>query len=250
MLVKCYAYAFQGIGATTVSVEVDISPGINFFLVGLPDAAVKESQRRIESALRLAGFEIPKKRVVINLAPADLKKEGSAYDLPLAIGILAASGVLPETRLPDHVIKGELSLDGSLVPVRGALSMAIHAREEGFKGIILPSANAREAGVVDGHKVYGMEDLRDVVNFLAGKPGVESMRVVQDMDIRDDENLMYPDFAEVKGQAKVKRALEIAAAGSHNLLMICFFNTNFNLLLYSILISFESLLFKTLSAHL
>ena len=233
MLVKTYASAIQGISARTVTVEVDISAGINFFMVGLPDSAVKESQRRIESALRSAGFEITKKRVVINLAPADLRKEGSAYDLPLAIGILAASGVVPPGMLQDYVIMGELSLDGSLVPIRGSLSMAIHAREEGFRGIILPFTNGRKAGVVEGLKVYGMKDLGQVVRFLSGEEGDSAgeggsglrpfnpseFSGMEEFSGRED-SLICPDFAEVKGQSRVRRALEVAAAGGRNLLML------------------------------
>jgi len=220
MLVKCYASALQGIGATTVCIEVDISPGINFFLVGLPDSAVKESQHRIESALRASGLELPKKRVVINMAPADIRKEGSAYDLPLAIGILAASGIIPAVKLSSYVIMGELSLDGNLERVKGVLPMAIHAREQGFRGIILPARNAREASVIDGLEVYGMEHISEVVSFLDGGscPDPE-MYESSEGPVAEDVNYGL-DFSEVKGQSKVKRALEIAAAGGHNLLMI------------------------------
>ncbi|KPL21559.1 MAG: magnesium chelatase, partial [Bacteroides sp. SM1_62] len=177
MLVKTYASALHGIHATTVTVEVDISPGINFFMVGLPDSAVKESQRRIESALKVNGLEITKKRTVINLAPADIRKEGSAYDLPLAIAILAASGTLPLDKLAQYIMMGELSLDGNLERIKGALPMAINARDEGFRGIILPKQNAKEAGVISGLEVYGMENIRQVVTFLRDQYHVKPVRV-------------------------------------------------------------------------
>jgi magnesium chelatase family protein len=220
MLVKCYASALQGIGASTVTIEVDISQGINFFLVGLPDSAIKESQRRIESALKASGFELTKKRVVINMAPANLRKEGSAYDLPLAIGILAASEVITSERLPEYVLMGELSLDGNLERVKGVLSMAIHAREQGFRGIILPVQNAPEAGVIDGIEVYGMDNISQVVSFLEGEPGFQPVSREDSFDFMTDQVDFGVDFAEVKGQSKVKRALEIAASGGHNILLI------------------------------
>ncbi len=220
MLVKCYASAVQGIAASTVTVEVDISPGINFFLVGLPDSAVKESQRRIESALRSSGFEIKKKRVVINMAPADIRKEGSAYDLPLAIGILDASGILPSEKLPSYIIMGELSLDGNLKRVKGVLPMALHAREHGFRGIILPSCNSREAGIIDGLEVYGMQDISEVVSFLNGDSLPETVKVDIEKEFNWVDNDLALDFSEVRGQSRVKRALEISAAGAHNMIMI------------------------------
>jgi magnesium chelatase family protein len=160
MLVKTYASALHGIHASTVTIEVDISPGINFFMVGLPDSAVKESQHRIESALKANGLEIIKKRTVINMAPANIRKEGSAYDLPLAIGILAASGVLPGTKLDKYIMMGELSLDGNLERVKGVLPMAINAKDEGFRRIILPKQNANEAGVISGLEVFGLDNIR------------------------------------------------------------------------------------------
>ncbi len=220
MLVKCYASAVQGIGATTVTIEVDISPGLNFFLVGLPDSAVKESQRRIESALRASGLEVAKKRVVINMAPADIRKEGSAYDLPLAIGILAASGMLPADRLTEYVIMGELSLDGQLERVRGVLPMAMHARDRGFRGIVLPAVNAGEAAVIGGLEVFGMHHISEVVSFLDGGPCPEPVRASKGQDQTLEDVDFGMDFSEVRGQLKVKRAMEIAAAGGHNLLMI------------------------------
>ena len=210
----------QGITADTVTIEVDISQGINFFLVGLPDSAVKESQRRIESALRSAGFEIAKKRVVINMAPADIRKEGSAYDLPLAIGMLAASGILRTDNLDRYIIMGELSLDGNLEKVKGVLPMAINANEQGFRGIILPAINAPEAAVVDGLEVYGLNNISDVVSLLNDGEIPAFEPSVIDKANQTEQVDFGVDFSEVKGQSKIKRALEIAAAGGHNLLMI------------------------------
>ena len=220
MLVKTYASALHGIHASTVTIEVDISPGINFFMVGLPDSAVKESQHRIESALRANGLEILKKRTVINMAPADIRKEGSAYDLPLAIGILAASGMLPKNKLDKYIMMGELSLDGNLERVKGVLPMAINARDDGFRGIILPKQNAKEAGVISGLEVYGMENIRQVVDFLLGEQNARPIRVNLEKIFHHQTNHYGSDFSEVKGQTRVKRAMEIAAAGSHNLLMV------------------------------
>ena len=220
MLVKTYASALHGIHASTVTIEVDISPGINFFMVGLPDSAVKESQHRIESALRANGLEIMKKRTVINMAPADIRKEGSAYDLPLAIGILAASGILPRNKLDQYIMMGELSLDGNLERVKGALPMAINARDEGFRGIILPKQNANEAGVISGLEVYGLENIRQVVNFLLGEHNARPIRVNLEKIFHQQTNHFGSDFSEVKGQSRVKRAMEIASAGGHNLIMI------------------------------
>jgi magnesium chelatase family protein len=220
MLVKTYASALHGIHASTVTIEVDISQGINFFMVGLPDSAVKESQHRIESALRANGLEILKKRTVINMAPADIRKEGSAYDLPLAMGILAASGMLPTNKLDQYIMMGELSLDGNLERVKGVLPMAINARDDGFRGIILPKQNANEAGVISGIEVYGMENIRQVVSFLDDHYQARPVKVDLEKIFHQQTNHFGSDFAEVKGQARVKRALEIAAAGSHNLLMV------------------------------
>lgn len=219
MIAKTYASAVYGIDAITVTIEVNISQGINFFIVGLPDSAVKESQQRIDSALKTNGFDIPRKRMVINMAPADMRKEGSAYDLPLAIGILAASELIPPDRISRYVIMGELSLDGHLKSVRGVLPMAINARDSGFRGIILPSSNAREAGVIEGLEVYGLDHILDVVAFLEGELAAEPVKVDLRRDFQININHDDADFSEVKGQVKVKRALEIAAAGGHNLLM-------------------------------
>jgi magnesium chelatase family protein len=220
MLVKTYASALHGIHAKTVTVEVDISPGVNFFMVGLPDSAVKESQHRIESALKTNGLEIMKKRTVINLAPADIRKEGSAYDLPLAIGILVASRMVPTEKMGHFIMMGELSLDGNLQRVKGALPMAINARDEGFRGIILPSQNAEEAGVISGLEVYGLENIRQMVSFLGNRYNPKPFKVDLERIFHRQTNHFGSDFSEVKGQSRVKRALEIATSGSYNLLIL------------------------------
>lgn len=220
MLVKTYGSAVQGIDAITITIEVNVSRGIKFHLVGLPDSAVRESQQRIDSALRETGYRIPNYKVIINMAPADIRKEGSSYDLPLAIGILAASEQINPDKLSRYIIMGELSLDGSVLPVKGVLPIAIKAREEGFEGFILPKQNAREAAVVDNLKIYGVENIREVIDFIDGKTELEQTIV----DTRKEffENIMVSDidFSDVKGQENVKRALEVAAAGGHNIIMI------------------------------
>ena len=220
MLIKTFASAVHGIDATTITVETEISQGIKFYMVGLPDNAVKESQQRIESALRLHDFKWPRKKIVINMAPADIRKEGSAYDLALAIGILAASEQLKSDKVSNYLMMGELSLDGNLQPVKGALPIAIKARQEGFEGFILPKENAREAAVVDTLKVYGVETLREVVDFFNDEAELEQVIVNTREEFFSKATESDVDFSDVKGQENVKRALEIAAAGGHNILMI------------------------------
>ncbi|HEX3007062.1 MAG TPA: YifB family Mg chelatase-like AAA ATPase [Bacteroidales bacterium] len=220
MLVKTYGSAVYGINATTITIEVNISLGVNFYLVGLPDSAVKESQQRIESALQVFGYRIPGKKIVINMAPADIRKEGSAYDLPLAIGILAASEQISNNKLNEYILMGEISLDGSLHPIKGVLPIAIQAREEGFKGIILPSQNAREAAVVDELETIGVDNIKDVIDFINGTKEIEPLKVDIQEEFLSKVNSYDVDFADVKGQENVKRALEIAAAGGHNIIMI------------------------------
>ena len=220
MLVKTYGSAVQGVDATTITVEVNISRGANFYLVGLPDAAVKESQQRIESALREHGYKIPGKKVVINMAPADIRKEGSSYDLTLAIGILAADEKINSKEIGNYIIMGELSLDGTLQPIKGVLPIAIQARAENFKGFILPKENAREAAVVNKLKVYGVENIKEVIDFFDNKIELKQTIVDTRKEFYENITLADIDFSDVKGQENVKRALEIAAAGGHNIIMI------------------------------
>jgi magnesium chelatase family protein len=220
MLVKTYGSAVQGINATTVTIEVNVSQGINFYLVGLPDNAVKESQQRIDSALRTNGYKVPGKKIVINMAPADIRKEGSSYDLPLAIGILAADEQISATQLDQYILMGELSLDGGLQPIRGVLPIAIQARKEGFKGVILPKENANEAAVVNDLDVYGVDNILEVIDFFNGKIDLEKTYVDTREEFFANINNYELDFSDVKGQENVKRALEIASAGGHNIVMI------------------------------
>lgn len=220
MLVKTFAAALQGISATIVTIEVNCTKGIQFYLVGLPDVAVRESHERIISALQVSGYKFPRNRIVINMAPADIRKEGSSYDLPLAVGILAAAGELDISRLDQFMLMGELSLDGSLQPVKGVLPIAIKAREEGFKGFILPKQNAREAAVVDTLNVYGMENIREVIEFIERKREIPPTVVDTRKEFYDRQQQFDFDFSDVRGQENVKRALEVAAAGGHNLIMV------------------------------
>lgn len=220
MLTKLFGAAVQGINATIVTIEVNSSRGIRFFLVGLPDSAVKESHERIVSALQVNGYKFPSCQIVVNMAPADIRKEGSSYDLPLAIGILASTGTIQTDKLQRYLIIGELSLDGSLQPIKGALPIAIAAREQGFEGFILPHQNAREAAVVNNLNVYGVHNITEVINFFNGTQTLKPTIVNTREEFYRNQTEFSFDFADVKGQENVKRALEVAAAGGHNLLMI------------------------------
>ncbi len=220
MLIQLFSTAVDGLKATTVLIEINVSNGADFSLVGLPDNAVRESAKRIQTAIANTGFHMPQRRVVINMAPANIRKEGTAYDLPLAIGMLAASQVISADNLKRYVFVGELGLDGSLRPVRGALPIAIKAREEGFESLILPADNAREAAVVNRLKVYGAHHITEVADFLNGRGTLQPTIVDTRKEFYSQQATFQSDFIDVKGQDNVKRALEIAAAGGHNAIMI------------------------------
>jgi len=220
MLVKTFGAAVQGIDALIITVEVSVENGIAFSIVGLPDTAVKESHQRVISALRQSGYNYPRRNVVVNMAPADVRKEGAAYDLPIAIGLLIGSEQIQAPDIGQYVIMGELSLDGSVLPVRGALPMAIEARKRGYKALIVPAANATEAAVVNNLQVYGVDNLRQVVDLLGGISDIQPVEFDTRAEFARGQNRFDLDFADVKGQEGVKRAFEVACAGGHNILLV------------------------------
>lgn len=220
MLVKTYGAAVNGIDAILITIEVSVEQGILYCIVGLPDAAVKESYQRILSAVKHSNQDFPRRRVVVNMSPADVKKEGAAYDLPIAVGILAADEKLDASRLNEYLIMGELSLDGSVLPIKGVLPMAIKARELGFKGMIVPQANATEAAVVNNLDVYGVDNLAQVIGFFNGSYILNTTQVNTREEFNKASNIFDYDFDEVKGQENVKRAFEVASAGGHNIILV------------------------------
>lgn len=221
MLVKTYGSAVYGVNAHKITIEVNLGQGqVKYFMVGLPDNAVKESQLRIETALKNNGFKMPRQRVVVNMAPADIRKEGSAYDLPIAAGILASSGQINADNIEKYVIMGELSLDGGVLPIKGALPIAIQALKDGFKGMILPVQNAREAAIVKDLEVYGVQNLMEIVDLLNGQDIVSRTKVEPRKDFNEQTGIFDVDFSDVQGQENIKRAMEIAAAGAHNIILI------------------------------
>ncbi len=220
MLIKVFGSAVFGVEATTITVEVNIDKGIGYHLVGLPDNAIKESSFRIAAALKNNGYSLPGKKITINMAPADLRKEGSAYDLTLAIGILVSSGQISADEVANYIIMGELSLDGSLQPIRGALPIAIKAQEEGFKGFFLPKQNVREAAIVSGLDVFGIENVQEVIDFFEGRSNLEPTVFNASDEFSKELDFPEHDFNDVKGQESIKRCMEIAAAGGHNIILI------------------------------
>ncbi|WP_235954135.1 YifB family Mg chelatase-like AAA ATPase [Limnovirga soli] len=221
MLVKTFGSAVYGVEAITITIEVNVSNGQNYFIVGLPDSAVKESLQRVESAIKTNEYYMPRTKLVVNLAPADIKKTGSAFDLPIAIGVLGASEQIEEPeRLSNYVIMGELSLDGSIQPIKGALPIAIQARKEGFKGLIVPKQNEREAGMVNNLDVYGVTHINEVVAFFKNENSLQPVIVNTREEFFSNQYEFEFDFTDVKGQENIKRAMEIAAAGGHNAILI------------------------------